>query len=59
MLGGVMGVFFAIGGLKVLMALVPADLAILNGTGLNGRVLGFTVAICLATGLACGLRRVR
>jgi putative ABC transport system permease protein len=55
MLGGVMGVFFAIGGLKVLMALVPADLAILNGTGLNGWVLAFTVAICLATGLACGL----
>jgi putative ABC transport system permease protein len=55
MLGGVMGVFFAKGGLKVLMALVPADLAILNGTGLNGWVLAFTVAICLATGLACGL----
>jgi len=54
-LGGVMGVFFAIGGLRVLMALVPADLAILNGTGLNSWVLGFTVAICLATGLACGL----
>src|SRR6201987_3294838 len=55
MLGGGMGVLFAIGGLKVLMALVPADLAILNGTGLNSWVLGFTVAICLATGLACGL----
>jgi putative ABC transport system permease protein len=55
MLGGVIGVFFAMGGLKVLMALVPADLAILNGTGLNGWVLAFTGAICLATGLACGL----
>ena len=53
--GGMLGVFFAIAGLKALMALVPADLAILNGTGLNGWVLGFTVAICLATGLVCGL----
>jgi predicted permease len=55
LLGGVVGVFFAIAGLKALMALVPADLAILNGTGLNSWVLGFTIAICLATGLACGL----
>ncbi len=55
LLGGVLGMFFAVAGLKGLMALVPADLAILNGTGLNGWVLGFTIAICLATGLACGL----
>jgi putative ABC transport system permease protein len=54
-LGGALGVFFAIAGLKALMALVPGDLAILNGTGLNGWVLGFTIAICLATGLVCGL----
>jgi putative ABC transport system permease protein len=55
LLGGVLGVFFAVVGLRALMALVPADLAILNGTGLNGWVLGFTIAICLATGLICGL----
>jgi putative ABC transport system permease protein len=55
LLGGVLGVFFAIGGLKVLMALVPGNFAIMNRTGLNGWVLGFTIAICLATGLICGL----
>ena len=55
LLGGVLGVFFAIAGLRALMALVPADLAILNGTGLNGWVLAFTIAVCLATGLVCGL----
>ena len=55
LLGGVLGVFFAIAGLKVLMTLGPTDLAILNGTRLNGWVLGFTISICLATGLACGL----
>jgi len=53
--GGVLGVFFAIAGLKALITLVPGDLASLNGTGLNSRVLGFTIAICLATGLGCGL----
>ena len=55
LLGGVLGVSFAIAGLRALIVLVPADLAILNGTGLNGWVLGFTIAICLATGLICGL----
>src|SRR6202008_4239660 len=54
LLGGVLGVFFAIAGLKALMALVPGNLAILNGAGLNGWVLGFTIAMCLATGLICG-----
>ena len=55
LVGGVLGVSFAIVGQKALMALVPADLAILRETGLNGWVLGFTIAICLATGLICGL----
>jgi len=55
MLGGVLGVFFAVAGLKALMAMVPSNLTILNGTGLNGWVLGFTIAICLATGPICGL----
>jgi len=55
LLGGVLGVFFAIAGLKALMALVPGNLAILKGAGLNGWVLAFTISICLATGLICGL----
>jgi predicted permease len=55
LLGGVLGVFFAIAGLKALMALVPGNLAILKGAGLNGWVLAFTISICLTTGLICGL----
>jgi putative ABC transport system permease protein len=55
LLGGALGVLFAIVGLRALMALVPADLAILNGTELNGRILGFTIVVCLMTGLVCGL----
>lgn len=55
LLGGVLGVFLAIAGLKALMALVPVNLAILKGAGLDGWVLAFTISICLATGLICGL----
>jgi putative ABC transport system permease protein len=54
-LGGGVGLVFAAGGLKVLNSLVPADLTVLRETGLNGWVLGFTVAVCLLAGMACGL----
>jgi len=54
-LGGALGLLFAVGGLKALLAFVPAELSVLQEAGLNGWVLGFTVAVCLATGLACGL----
>jgi putative ABC transport system permease protein len=55
LLGGALGLAFATAGLKALIAFAPADLANLQETGLNGWVLGFTVAICLIVGLACGL----
>ena len=55
LLGGALGLLLAIGGLKVLLAFVPADLAVLQDSRLNGMVLAFTVAICIGTGLACGL----
>jgi putative ABC transport system permease protein len=53
-MGGVLGLLFAIVGLKLLLAFVPAELAVLRETELNGRVLGFTAAICLTSGLVCG-----
>jgi putative ABC transport system permease protein len=52
--GGALGLLFAVAGLKALLAFAPADLGVLRETGLNGWVLGFTVAICLTAGLACG-----
>ena len=52
--GGALGLLFALLGLKVLLAFAPAELSILRETGLNGRVLGFTAAVCLGTGLVCG-----
>lgn len=53
--GGALGLFLAIAGLKTLLAFVPADLAVLQNSGLNRTVLVFTVAVCLAAGVACGL----
>jgi putative ABC transport system permease protein len=53
--GGALGLLLAIVGLKALLAFVPADLAVLQDSGLNRTVLAFTVAVCLAAGVACGL----
>jgi putative ABC transport system permease protein len=55
LLGGALGLLLAIAGLKTLVAFVPADLAVLHDSGLNGTVLAFTVAVCLVAGIACGL----
>jgi putative ABC transport system permease protein len=55
LLGGALGLVFAVLGLKVLLAFVPAELDVLRQAGLNGRVLGFTAAVCLTAGLVCGL----
>jgi putative ABC transport system permease protein len=54
-LGGGLGLLFAVAGLKVLKPFVPADLAVLREMRLNGWVLGFTLAVCLAAGVVCGL----
>jgi putative ABC transport system permease protein len=54
LLGGALGLLLAFAGLKMLMALAPPNLAVLHETGLNGAVLGFTIAVCLITGLVCG-----
>ena len=54
-LGGGLGLLLAAGGLKILNSFVPADLVVLRETGLNGWVLGFTLAVCLVAGLGCGL----
>jgi putative ABC transport system permease protein len=54
LLGGALGLLIAFAGLKVLMSLAPANLAVLHETGLNGTVLGFTIAVCLTAGIVCG-----
>jgi predicted permease len=52
--GGIVGLLCAIGGLKGLMAFAPPDLGVLHDAELNRWVLGFTVCVCVAAGLACG-----
>ena len=53
--GGAIGLLLAVAGLRALMAFVPADLAVLQESGVNGKVLAFTAAVCLAAGILCGL----
>jgi putative ABC transport system permease protein len=55
LLGGALGVLLAAAGLRVLSAFVPPDLASVKETGLNGWVLGFTLAVSFLAGLICGL----
>lgn len=53
--GGAFGLFVAEAGLSALSTLVPPDLIVLREIKLNGWVLGFTAAVCLAVGIACGV----
>jgi putative ABC transport system permease protein len=53
--GGALGLVVAEAGLTALAALVPPDLLVLREVKLNGWVLGFTAAVCLAVGIICGL----
>ena len=54
-LGGALGIVLADAGFSLLSGFVPAALASVKETGLNGWVLGFTLAVSLLAGLACGL----
>ena len=54
-LGGALGVFLASAGFRLLGGFLPPDLAGLKETGLNGWVLGFTIAVSLLVGMVCGL----
>ncbi len=58
-LGGVLGVFMAYGGLHILRAALPpqghGQIPFSGRVGINGTVLAFTLAISLLTGIAFGL----
>jgi putative ABC transport system permease protein len=55
-IAGALGVIIAVWGTDALVTLLPADLALprLDEVQLDARVLGFTVAICLLTGILFG-----
>jgi putative ABC transport system permease protein len=55
LIGGIGGVALAYAGLRSLLALAPADLPRVDGIAINGVVLAFSFALCLLTGLVCGL----
>jgi predicted permease len=53
-IGGALGLLFADGGLRVLIALAPSDLPRLNDIGINGPVLLFTLGVTIVAGLLFG-----
>jgi predicted permease len=53
--GGAVGLLLAVWGLDALLALSPADVPRLDQTGIDIRVLAFTLAVSLLTGLIFGL----
>lgn len=53
--GGVLGLLLAYWGLKFLIALSPANLPRANEINIDGRVLAFTLAVSLLSGLIFGL----
>ena len=53
--GGAVGLLLAVWGLSALVALAPADIPRLDQTGIDARVLAFTLGISLVTGLVFGL----
>ncbi|HXW55047.1 MAG TPA: ABC transporter permease [Candidatus Cybelea sp.] len=52
--GGALGLIAAVSATQTLLSLLPADLAGLRETHLNGWVLAFATALCLLAGILCG-----
>ncbi|HEV7517911.1 MAG TPA: FtsX-like permease family protein, partial [Thermoanaerobaculia bacterium] len=55
LLGGALGLLFAFWGTRALVAFNPAAIPRAEAIGLDGRVLGFTLALSVAAGLFFGL----
>ncbi|HET7151353.1 MAG TPA: ABC transporter permease [Candidatus Acidoferrum sp.] len=53
--GGAMGLLLAFAALRTFVALAPPDMGVVRESGLNGKVLAFTAAVCAVTGMICGL----
>jgi predicted permease len=52
---GAVGLLLSIWGTKFLATLIPEGIAPMTGTGVDGRVLLFTLVISSATGILCGI----
>ncbi|MFZ0063159.1 MAG: ABC transporter permease [Pyrinomonadaceae bacterium] len=55
LVGGALGLLFAVWGTAALSALAPDNIPRLNEVGMDGRVFGFTLATSLLTGIVFGL----
>jgi predicted permease len=55
LIGGVLGLLLAIGGLRLLLKLGPDTLPRLGEIGVDARVLGFTFAVSFVTGIIFGI----
>jgi putative ABC transport system permease protein len=55
LIGGAVGLLLAVWGLDLLLAALPEDFPRLQDVSLDWRVLGFTFAVSLLTGVVCGL----
>jgi len=53
--GGILGLVFAVFGLKALISLAPAQLVSLRSVRLDLPVLAFTATVCVFAGLLCGI----
>jgi putative ABC transport system permease protein len=53
--GGAAGLLVAALAIRALSTFAPPELSIIRETGIDLRVLGFTVFVCLAAGILCGL----
>ncbi len=52
--GGIVGVGVAVAGVRFLVSLAPGEIPRLSAVGLDGQVLGFTLALSIVTGLLFG-----
>ena len=55
LIGGVLGLLLAFGGIKLLIAINPANIPRLNEINIDASVLGFTLLVSVLTGLIFGL----
>jgi putative ABC transport system permease protein len=53
--GGGVGLLLASAGIQALGALAPSELSVIRQTHIDIGVLGFTIGLCLAAGIICGL----
>jgi putative ABC transport system permease protein len=54
-MSGLLGLFVAMAGIRLILAVKPGDLARLNEVSLDPRVLACALALCLLTGILVGL----